>query len=1471
MRISLCSRPPGASGLLACVCLLALAGRCLAEPSQPADFCPKADVSACLLWLDACDLDADGKDDAVKDTAPLARWADRSGQKNDAKQDAKAIRPAHDKTGLDGRPAVRFDGKDAYLTTPVKHNWSGDWTVFVVTALDKDTTPHWRGIIGNRFGEGSAKWWTLGTKSDGTLYLELGAGKGVTPPYKPAGTGLQIYTVVKRDATFDLHRNGASLGTATVSATGNRRNELRLGRWYGRGQGWRGPIGEVIVYGRTLGRAERYEVERYLAAKWGVVITRNLYSRQKTWAETMLATRGRLLKHPKALTPTVLAEIWGYMRKDFPEPAALMEADVEGDAHLAWFRQKDTAAWERQRIERSDVTLCAEAKTLVEAHVTADDPRWLELYRRAAEVRGRYRDLRDKLASIDPAAFARSVRHLAAEYPERYTKARDYLKIVDAKRVAALLESLARYESASLAPAEAVWRTYREALLANPLLDVDRILVVKRRRMPGKGSPADPYGLPHNWQSNSSIHSDCWDNEIAVLEGFKSTPRLATLYRPKQPWFVGDVDLHYDARRMLFSSVGEHRRWHVFELGIEDAAGELRAEGLRQVTPSERDVNYYDACYLPDDRILFTSTASMQAVPCVNGSSLVANLYRMDADGKNIRQLCFDQEHDWHPTVMANGRVLYQRWEYTDTPHSHTRLLFHMNPDGTGQMEFYGSNSYWPNSIFYAMPVPGHATKFYAIVSGHHGVRRMGELVLFDAARGRREADGAIQRVPGWGQPVEAKIEDRLVDASWPKFLHPYPLSEHNVLVAAKPSPESHWGIYLVDVFDNMLLLAEDPGWALLEPIPYKPRPRPRVVPDRVDLSRKDGLVYLSDIYEGDGLKGIPRGAVKRLRLFTYNYLYPGMGGPQGVVGMEGPWDIKRIMGTVPVFEDGSAVFRVPANTPIAVQPLDDEGKAVQLMRSWFTVMPGEVLSCVGCHEHQSSTPPIKPTLASTRPPCDIEPWRGAMRGFAFEREVQPVLDRYCVGCHDGSSRDGKTLPYLRSDRRVKDYTSVFHHGRHDAGLFSIAYANLHRFVRRPGLESDYHMLTPMEYHADTTQLVQMLAKGHHGVKLDADAWDRLVTWIDLNAPYHGTWLELAGKKRVERIAARRRELRKQYAGMDDDPEFIPVASDKPIKPVMPEEAPPKRRATPRCEGWPFDAAEAKRRQEAAGPIERTIDLGDGLTLRLVRIPAGRFVMGDDDGCPDESPASVVSIEQPFWMGRTEVTNAQFARFDPSHDSRVESRHAMQFGVRGFYVNGPEQPVVRVSWRQAMAFCRWLSDQTGGRFTLPTEAQWEYACRAGAAKAFAFGDLDADYSKHANLADKTLREFVCHPYKKHRDPYKNAGKYDDWIPRDDRFRDDGLVSEPVGRLSPNAWGLYDMHGNVAEWTRSLYRPYPYEPGDGRNEVAAEGKRVVRGGSWRDRPKRARAGFRLTYRPYQPVYNVGFRVVCETPRVVDARR
>lgn len=1057
------------------------------------------------------------------------------------------------------------------------------------------------------------------------------------------------------------------------------------------------------------------------------------------------------------------------------------------------------------------------------------------------------------VSTPNPDSLRLAIQDLIATFGPRYPKGAEYLGRLDR-----LAGDLSRWEQAARggkAPpaaqkqqiAEALTSLAREALLANPLLDFDRLLVVQR------GLKGPSLGLPYNWQSNSCLPKTGYDDRIAVLSPLAPDGKIVPLFKPDGGRFVGDVDLHFSAEKMLFSMPGTHDRWQIFEIRADGT-------GLRQLTGREPDVDSYDACYLPSGKILFTSTACFVGVPCVYGSSHVANLYVMDADGGNIRQVCFDQEHDWCPTVLGDGRVLYTRWEYSDTPHSNTRLLFTMNPDGTGQAAFLGSNSYWPNSYFYARPIPNHPTKVVSVIGGHHDNPRMGELVVFDPALGRREGEPAVQRIPGHGKKVEPIIRDGLTIGSWPKFLHPYPLSDKHFLVACKPMPQSLWGIYLVDVFDNFVLLKEEPGYALLEPVPLRKTAVPPVVPEKVDLRRRDAVVYLPDIYAGDGLKGIPRGTVKSLRLVTYHFAYQNMGGLLGVVGMDGPWDIKRVLGTVPVNPDGSAKFRIPANVPISLQPLDDEGKALQLMRTWMTAMPGEVVQCSGCHEPQNSAPLRQSSMAVNQAPVEIQPWRGPLRGFSYQREVQPVIDKHCVGCHNGQpGPDGNKTMDLRGSVKLTDWSSVTPgNGGGHAGKFSVGYAELHRFVRRPGIESDFHMLEPMEFHADTTQLVQMLKQGHYNVELDAEAWDRLITWIDLNCPYHGTWgeeIDRPGKQRE-----RRRDLLKHYANVDDDPEAVPEPTAAPVPPVLPE---PLASAGPKsfeCPGWPFDSAEAKRRQAASGPATRkTIDLGQGVALELVLIPAGEFVLGSTDGAPDEQPLQRVRIERPFWMAAKEVTNRMYNLFDPGHDSRIEDKNAYQFGIHGYPMNRPEQPVVRVSWLEATALCRWLSEKTGLTFALPSEAEWEYACRAGTATPFSYGDLNTDFSRFANLADAKLSEFASDPFTVDT-PLRKATKYDDWFPKDSRFHDGALLTVEPGKYQPNAWGLWDMHGNAAEWTRSAYRPYPYRDEPLADSPSTTGRKVARGGSWRDLPRNGTSSYRLSYQPFQRVYNVGIRVV-----------
>jgi formylglycine-generating enzyme required for sulfatase activity len=244
-------------------------------------------------------------------------------------------------------------------------------------------------------------------------------------------------------------------------------------------------------------------------------------------------------------------------------------------------------------------------------------------------------------------------------------------------------------------------------------------------------------------------------------------------------------------------------------------------------------------------------------------------------------------------------------------------------------------------------------------------------------------------------------------------------------------------------------------------------------------------------------------------------------------------------------------------------------------------------------------------------------------------------------------------------------------------------------------------------------------------------------------------------------------------------------------------------------------------------------------------VPAGRFVMGDPQGFPDERAQAVVTIDRPFYLGRLEVTNRQYACFDRQHDSAYIEGRGKDRTTRGTPANLPDQPVIRVSWLEARAFCEWLSQRSGAHCTLPTEAQWEWACRAGSAAPFSFGEYRPGKNNVANVADLSVA----------------AWNFDRCEPG---YNDGERFSAPGGRYPANAWGLADMHGNVAEWCLTRYADYPYRAADGRNDPHTPGLKVVRGGSWADPLRFATSAFRWRYPAHQPVYNVGFRVLCQVP-------
>ena len=1070
-------------------------------------------------------------------------------------------------------------------------------------------------------------------------------------------------------------------------------------------------------------------------------------------------------------------------------------------------------------------------------------------------------------------------------------------------------------ESVTVAEAVRLVEAYRAAMLANPVLDFDEMLCIRRKL----ACPASAFGgracgfLGLNAHNHWDMDRTGYDNEIGVISNLRGRQQFRTLYKPTDTSVVRDLDLDFDASRILFTTYrGTNNLFGVYEIPATGAAKAV------EVSPSEHlDIQWWDACYLPNkDQVVMLGTAAYQFLPCEDGNMPMAVLYRKDRKTGEVRQLTYEQDSDYTPSVTHDGRVMFTRWEYSDIPHFFSRILMTMNPDGVGQLSLWGSGSWVPTFFYNARSVPGDPHLITMFGGGHHDRAEVGRLFLVDPTLARaypfrydppsrewgvvnnylrvpaqtfpKEKTGLVQEFPGWGKDVEGDMADGYTKNQFargkPYFSFPYPLDRNHLLATVKTSENAPMVVCLVDTFDNITILAENPDGLYCEAMPFKARPRPPVIPDRSVPGKKTCSVHIADIYKGPGLAGVPRGAVKRLRVFSYHYNYHKTGGHStpGLDRVESGWDVKRVLGTVDVESDGSCCFEMPANTPISLQPLDSDGAALQLMRSWVTGMPGERVSCTGCHEDNRTSVSTQQTIADRKyhrgeiqkiRPVDAD----GVRPWGFAAEAWPVVQKYCLSCHG----DEKTAPVRHADQGGSDAKDPLKLAgrRFTMRTAEEAYRMLHPYVRRPGPESEIPMLRPLDYHVSTSPLVQMLRKGHHGVEMAPADLEVLYTWADLNTPWKGKWGPAAFStdpfiQGCTNQVERRKYLLNAYADTQDDPEgeydayFAKVQARK-VTPVPPK-ACAKPAPAPAVAGWPLkDANAASALQlgdifELAPVTTKTVVLGRGQSMTFRLIPAGTFCMGRADGANDERPCAAVTIARPFWISETEVRNDQYAVYDPEHDSGWQDQFGKDHCAPGWVGCHRRMPVVRVSWKEAKAFCDWLAKTTGEKAALPTEAQWEWAARAGTATPFPWGGLDDDFSPYANFADKDVRNMSLGWEGKAgamrtRRPFRIEQNFP---LHDERWKDDWFCLNYVGRAQANVWGLYDMHGNASEWTRSDYRPYPYVDGDGRNAQDPSTKKVARGGSFASRPREGTSSFRLAYEPWQKVFDVGFRVVLE---------
>lgn len=557
---------------------------------------------------------------------------------------------------------------------------------------------------------------------------------------------------------------------------------------------------------------------------------------------------------------------------------------------------------------------------------------------------------------------------------------------------------------------------------------------------------------------------------------------------------IRDPQVSYDGRKILFSyRPGGTEQYHLYELYLRatdapplaavatnqpPAALRTSAYPIRQLTFGPYDD--IEPSYLPDGGIVFVSSRCKRWVNC--WLTQVAVLHRCDADGSNLREISSNNEQDNTPWPLPDGRILYTRWEYVDRSQVHFHHLWSANPDGTAQTALFGNLN--PGiTMIDAKPIPG-SDKIVASFSPGHG---------------QREHDGVLTMVDPKAGP-DAQEFARTINPS-AQFRDPWAFSEDCFLAARGAT------LVLMDGTGRteklFRLPAEDRAAKLEchEPRPLAPRPREIVIQSRIRTEQATGTMLLADVGHGRNMTGVKPGEIKKLLVLETLPMPIHYTGGMEPISYGGTFTLERILGTVPVEPDGSAFFEIPALRSVFFIALDENDLAVKRMQSFTSVQPGEVQSCVGCHEHRAQTSPagFHETLAVRKPATHIEPIRDVPEVFDFPRDVQPILDALCVDCHgydktpQGGPRAGRLL--LTGDRGP-----IYSHSYYMltiAGLF----ADGHNQPR-----SNYQ---PRALGSSASRLLTLLDGTHHGVQATPPQKKMLRLWIESAAAYPGTYAAL--------------------------------------------------------------------------------------------------------------------------------------------------------------------------------------------------------------------------------------------------------------------------------------------------------------------------------------------------------------------------
>ncbi|MHC4399512.1 MAG: HzsA-related protein [Planctomycetota bacterium] len=532
---------------------------------------------------------------------------------------------------------------------------------------------------------------------------------------------------------------------------------------------------------------------------------------------------------------------------------------------------------------------------------------------------------------------------------------------------------------------------------------------------------------------------------------------------------VRDPQVHYDGRKVLFSyRPGGTHTFHLYEINVDGS-------GLVQLTDGPDDD--IEPTYCPDGSIVFCSSRCRRFVNC--WYTRVATLYRCDADGKNVHMLSSNNDHDNTPWVLPDGRILYMRWEYVDRSQVHFHHLWTTNPDGTGQMVYYG-NMHGGVAMLDAKPIPGTKKVVASFSPGHGRPEHMGPIAVVDPTPGPDES-AAVRYVS----------KDRDWRAQWKD---PYAISE-DCFLAAHPK-----GIFVMDGEGNaeqiyQLSEGERGQFQCHEPRPLRSRPRERVIPDRIKPAKPTARLVLENVYQGRKMQSVEKGSIKKLLVLKQLPKPVNFSGGMQPLTIGGSFTLAELVGEVPVYADGSAFMELPALQSLFFVALDAQERPVKRMHSFVVLQPGEMTSCVGCHEQRAQAPrPVRADLLALREPATlVEPVAGVPSVFDFPRDIQPILDKHCVECHNADRLEGRID--LTGDKTP---------------MYTMAYWEM----QRGGLVSDGRNretsnYEPYQVGSAASRLMTLIDGSHYDAKLSDHETKMVRLWIETSACYPGTYASL--------------------------------------------------------------------------------------------------------------------------------------------------------------------------------------------------------------------------------------------------------------------------------------------------------------------------------------------------------------------------